>query len=142
MTVTVPVLPGIEVALIAELTSQMGSSYRFSSTLPENILNLVGRDVSVTRIKRIAGGPDASNPFHDRPVVDIDTFTSDYGESDRAGRAIQAALFNLRGKQLSIGVIQSTRAIVSPRWLPDPNPALYRFGATYQFRFHAGGRTI
>lgn len=142
MTVTVPVLPSIEVAIITELTTQFGDTYRFASTLPEGILKMSSQGKIVSRVKRIAGAPQTASPFDDRPVVDIDTFTGVYGTSDLAGRQIQAALLNLRGKQLTIGVVQFTRVIVAPRWLPDPNPELFRFGATYQFHFHAGGRTM
>lgn len=141
MTSVIPVLPSIEVSLITELTTQLGDGYRFASTLPEGILDLNKDGVVVTRIKRIAGAPNTATLFDDRPVVDIDTFTNNYGASDRAGRLIQSVLQNMRGRQLAIGVIQFTRVIVSPRWLPDPNPELFRFGATYQFHFHAGGRT-
>lgn len=142
MTSTLPTLPSIEVSIITELTSHFSDGYRFCSTLPENILDLNANEIVVTRVKRIAGAPQTSSPFDDRPVVDIDTFTADYGFSDRVGRDIQAALLNLRGQQLTIGVVQFTRVIVAPRWLPDPNPALFRFGATYQFHFHRGGRTV
>jgi hypothetical protein len=138
---TVDTMPSIEAALVAELTTQLGSQYRFMTILPQDILDMVARDIRVTRIKRISGAMPFGQFYEDRPVVDVDTFFSDYATADLASRNIQAALQNLRGKQLMIGVVQTTRVIVGPRWLPDPNASLFRFSASYQFHFHRGGRT-
>jgi hypothetical protein len=132
-------LPSVEIALITELTSHFGDGYRFGSILPADIVAKISSHIVVSRIKRISGGPNQATFMLDRPVVDIDTFYSDYATTDLEARNIQAALFNLRGKQLMFGVVQNCRAIVGPRWLPDPDPKLFRFGASYQLNFHAGG---
>jgi hypothetical protein len=143
MSDTVATLPSIEMSLIAELTTSFGDGYRFTSILPADILARINNEhLVVTRIKRIAGAPNVQLFSHDKPIVQVDTFYSDYATSDLAARDIQAALFSLRGKQLSIGVIQLCRAVMSPRWIADPDPSIYRFVATYQLSFHAGGVTV
>jgi hypothetical protein len=139
---SVPTLPSAELSIVTELTSLFGDGHRFTTILPQDITTRITDHIIVSRVKRISGGPNQQSFFLDRPVIDIDTFYSDYATADLAARDIQAALFNMRGRRLMFGVVQIVRAIISPRWLPDPDPKLFRFGATYQMNFHAGGRTI
>jgi hypothetical protein len=131
--------PSIEIALVMELTEQFGDDYRFCTILPDNLGGLVADDVVVTRIKRITGA--SRNYVSERPIVDIDTFSTSYGTSDMTARQIQATLFNIRGKRLQVGVIQQVIVTVGPRWLPDPAPQFFRFSQSHEFLFHAGGRT-
>jgi hypothetical protein len=134
MSAVVTRFPSIEVALVTELTTEFGSGYRFCSIFPEDVGKLVDAGKIVTRIKRISGA--ARNVHTDRPIVDLDTASGDYGTSDLASRDIEAAMLSLRGKKLYIGVVQHVSIIAGSRWLVDPAPQFFRFSLTVECLFH------
>jgi hypothetical protein len=53
-----------------------------------------------------------------------------------AAREIQASLLGLGGIQVENGVIQHVITINGPRRLPEVNPALARYNASYEVRIH------
>lgn len=118
--------PDVEVELLSVLGPRFsGQQYRFSTKLPGAFTGIA------IRIHRISGAN--RNIVTDRPIVDIDTFSTT-GEPDcsTAARSIQAAMLSLPGVQTTNGVIQRVRTINGPRWLPEENQALIRYGATYE----------
>ena len=124
--VTVDTFPDVEVMLVGAM-APLFPDYRFVTILPENIVK------TTCRFKRISGA--ARDIRIDRPIVDADVFTAGY--TDLAAREIQAALLSLRGRPLMNGVVQSVIVNVGPHWLPDPNPNLFRFNATYEIHIHS-----
>lgn len=88
------------------------------------------------RIKRISGAN--RDIAIDRPIVDVDVFSpTGEGDASTAARAIQAALLVLAGKITTNGVIQRVTTINGPRWLPEENQTLTRYGATYEIMIRA-----
>ena len=124
---TVDVFPDIEIMMISAM-APLFPDYRFTSTLPAILPSVA------VRFKRISG---ASRDIRiDRPIVDTDTFTSDYGTSSLVSRQVHAAMLSLRGVALLTGVVQSVISVEGPRWLADPNQSLTRFGATVELHIH------
>ena len=120
--------PSAELLVIGALAPSF-PDYRFVTTLPATL------PAVCARITRISGA--ARSVVLDQSVIDIDVFTGDYGTSDLASREIQSAMLSIRGKPQLIGVIASVNVVNGPRRLPDPNPALFRFNATYELHAHA-----
>lgn len=126
--ISVSVFPDVEIELLGLLGAKF-PGYRFSTSLPGNVAALN------VRIKRISGAN--RDLAIDRAIVDIDVF-SPTGEANAstAARAIQAALLVFNGPTAN-GVIQRVVTISGPRWLPEANATLIRYGATYEVSIRA-----
>lgn len=126
---TVPVFPDVESALLYALVP-MQPDIRFVTAMPASVTSVVAR------VHRISGAP---RDIHvDRPIVDIDVFgpKSDVGNVSAAARSIQADVLSLMGRVVTNGVIQHAVTIAGPRSLPEVNPDLVRYGATYEIQIH------
>lgn len=131
----ISLFPDVELVLIGGLTPVLqgilgDNGVRLVTKLPAQIT------VPTIRIKRISGA--SRDITLDRPIVDFDTFWSDYGQASLVARQAQLALLSLRGKVLPVsGVVTNVNVIQGPRWLPDPNPNLNRFNASNEVFTHA-----
>jgi ABC-type transport system involved in Fe-S cluster assembly fused permease/ATPase subunit len=122
--------PDVEIELLSVLVPKFPST-RFVTKLPGTFTTAV-----TARIHRISGAN--RNIVIDRPIVDIDVFaTSGEAAASSAARAIQAALLSLGGTQTTNGVIQRVTTVNGPRWLPEANQTLIRYGATYEVQIRA-----
>jgi hypothetical protein len=74
----------------------------------------------------------------DRPIIDIDVFgfKSQIGNVSTAAREIQSQVMSLMSAIVPNGVIQHASTIMSPRQLPEVNPKLVRYSATYELSVH------
>jgi hypothetical protein len=127
------VFPDVELALMFALVP-MEPDIRFVTVLP------AGNPSQVTaRIRRVSG--TNTNIWVDRPVVDVDVygFITDPMDASVAARNIQADILSLMGFQVTNGVFQHVFAISGPKQLPEVNPALVRYNATYEVLIHATG---
>jgi hypothetical protein len=120
--------PDVELLLITWLQPQLPDA-RFCTVLPASI---TGTTVHVTRISGAARSIRV-----DRPIADLDVYALDRATSVDVARAIEALLKVARNVVTSAGVLQSCATINGPRWLPEPNPGLWRRSATYQPLVHA-----
>jgi hypothetical protein len=122
--VFVGTFPDVEIELLSVLVPAF-SSYRFVTKLPGSFAGLT------VRVHRISGAN--RNLAIDRPIVDVDVFSTT-GEADAstAARAIQTALLSYTSKTTTNGVIQRATTVSGPRWLPEANTTLIRYGATYE----------
>jgi len=129
VTAYLSTFPDAEIELLSVLGPKFGS-YRFSTKLPGSFTGIA------VRIHRISGAN--RDITIDRPIVDIDVFSTT-GEADAstAARAIQAALLALAGTQTTNGVIQRVATVNGPRWLPDANQNIIRYGATFEIYIRA-----
>lgn len=126
---TVPVFPDAESALLYALVP-LEPDIRFVTSMPADVSSIVAR------VHRISG---ASRDIHvDRPIIDIDVFgpMTDVGNVSVAARDIQSDILSLMGKTVANGVIQHAVTIAGPRSLPEVNPELVRYGATYEIQIH------
>lgn len=122
---TAPVFPDIEHMLVRFLTDTPRVPPRVLTKLP---LPLVPPVVRVTR----TSGANRSI-YIDRPIVDIDVFGDDYEDASALAREIQnLLLFTLRATTTPDGTVQLVTTVIGPRWMPDPNPNLVRYGASYE----------
>jgi hypothetical protein len=131
--IAVPVFPDIDLLLVnflAKVTfANAQPAVRVVTILPLHMEELPGPVVRVTR----TAGTNRSL-FTDRPIVDVDVFATTWAAASNAARLAQnAILFVLRGTTRDEGKVQNATTVVGPRWLPDINPALYRFSASYEF---------
>ena len=128
----VDVFPDAELVLLAGLTPRLqaafGDSLRVVTILPAQFT------APVVRVKRTSGAP--RDIVLDRPVLDADTFAASYGLASKVSRTVTAALLSLRGVPLPLGVISNVNVIAGSRWLPDANPDLFRFSASYEVFIH------
>jgi len=123
--------PDAEQVMLVGLTPLIQAVYstaRLCTELPGTITN------PTIRIKRISGAQ--RDIIVDRPVIDVDVFWTDYGLTSAIARQITASLLSLRGLKLMNGVISNVNVVQGPRWLPEPDPNLFRFGATYEAFTH------
>ena len=130
-----PPLPDIEVLLLSWLNAQAQleanavlADTRFCTDLP---YIAPGADGAWARISRVSGA--TSSYFVDRPIVDIDVYSFDREAAFAIATAIRSLLFwQLRGTQQPEGIVQLITDVVGPRWLPDDNEDMSRYGATYE----------
>lgn len=125
---SVGIFPDAEVSLLAVLVPAW-PSYRFVTSMPDPVVS------TTIRIHRISGA--ARNKFVDRPIIDIDVFATSDAIASQAAREVQSTLLSLAGTTVMNGVIQSVSVINGPRWLPEDNPNLVRYGATNEVLIHA-----
>lgn len=123
--------PDVEIELLSVLAPAFsGVGYSFSTKLPGDFTGIK------VRIHRISGANRSL--AIDRPIVDIDVYsTTGEANASVAARAIQAAMLAYASKMTTNGVIQRVNTINGPRWLPDPNQNLIRYGATYEVLIRA-----
>lgn len=125
---SVAAFPDIETLLVGWLQPQFTDA-RFSTILPDEITE------TTVHVTRISG---ANRDMRvDRPIVDLDVFALDYGDSVSTALAIQAVLMPVRNLTTDDGVLLYVSTVNGPRWLPEINTALTRFSATYEFHVHA-----
>lgn len=123
--------PDAEQVMLVGLTPLIQAVYstaRLCTILPGTIT------MPTIRIKRISGAQ--RDIIVDRPVLDVDVFWTDYGLASAISRQVTASLLSLRGLKLMNGVISNVNVIQGPRWLPEPDPNLYRFNASYEAFVH------
>jgi hypothetical protein len=125
MPVPTPVFPDIEHLVVTFLTDAEMVPPRVLTKLP---LPLVPPVVRVTR----TSGANRSI-YIDRPIIDVDIFHDDYAAASALSRVIQnLLLMTLRATTTPDGTVQEVTTVIGPRWMPDPNPALVRYGASYE----------
>jgi hypothetical protein len=125
---TVDVFPDAEIALLAVLAPAFPSD-RVVTKVPADVTG------TVIRVHRISGA--ARDIRIDRPIVDVDVFAADDGTASSTARNAQSILLSLAGTTVLNGVIQRVSVVNGPRWLPEDNPNLIRYGATYEMLIHA-----
>jgi hypothetical protein len=122
--------PDVEVALMFALVP-MEPDIRFVTTMPAGDLKVI-----TARIARTSGAN--RNIWIDKPIVDIDVWGFKTAPMDvsAAARDIQADLLSLMGIQVQTGVIQHVLTSIGPRPIPEVNPDLVRYNATYEVNIH------
>jgi hypothetical protein len=127
---SLPAFPDVESALLYALVP-LQPDIRFVTVMPANVTSITAR------VHRISGAP--RDIYIDRPLVDIDVFgpKSEAGSVSAAAREIQADVISLMGKVVTNGVIQHAVTIAGPRSIPEDNPDLARYGATYEIQIHS-----
>ena len=130
MPVPTAQFPDIELLLITWLKDQGPITGRVTNDLPANITG------TVIRVLKISGANRSIRV--DRPIVDIDVFSDDYADAIAQARLVQnLILFGLRATQTPQGYVQLATTVIGPRWMADVNPALVRYGASYELHCHA-----
>ena len=122
--------PDIELLLVSWLGDQGNVTGRLCTDLPAEITG------TVIRVLRISGANRSITV--DRPIVDIDVFSDDYADAIAQGLLIQnLLLFSLRATTTPQGYVQSVSTVIGPRWLPEENQDLVRYGASYEIHAHS-----
>jgi len=125
----VPEFPDAESVLMYALVP-MEPSIRFVTSMPAEV------PVITARIHRIS--VSNRNIGVDSPIIDIDVFgpKAQVGSVSNAARAIQSDILSLMSVQVMNGVIQHVTTVNGPRSLPEANPDLVRYSATYEMHIH------
>jgi hypothetical protein len=134
MSAVLQPFPDAELILVAGLSPVLQQIYgdngvRVVTILPATIT------IPTVRVKRISGAN--RDIILDRPILDVDVFASTEGTSSAIARQILASLYGLRGRSLANGVITNVNVVQGPRWLPEPNPNLFRYNASYEVFTHS-----
>ena len=127
---SMPIFPDPETMLLQILAPQ-NPSMRFVTIMPS------GDPTKITVRIRRTGGTNVHIGL-DRPIVDIDVFglKSQVGTVSAAARDIQSQILALMSATAPNGVIQHVSTMVGPRQLPEVNPKLVRYSATYELQTH------
>lgn len=127
----IDVFPDVEQLLVSWLGGPDSgvSAYRYCTILPGSITE------TTVRIEHTSGANRSIRV--DRPIVDVDVYALDVADGKLAAKLIAQAILNMRSVRTTDGTVQSARTVIGPRWLPDINPAVYRFGASYELSTHA-----
>ena len=105
---------------------------------PVRVLTIIPLPVTATvcRVTRAAGA--ARSLAVDHPIVDMDVFSPVADEAETAARLIEAIFMSvLAGVKTADGTVQAATTVIGPHWLPDINPNLTRYSASYELRTHA-----
>jgi hypothetical protein len=126
---SVPTFPDAESALLYALVP-LEPDVRFVTAMPGELNGITAR------VHRISGAN--RNIGVDNPIVDIDVFgpKAETGSVSNAARDIQGDVLSLMGKVVANGVIQHATTVVGPRQLPEANPNIVRYSATYELHIH------
>jgi hypothetical protein len=118
-------------AILVGILSPMFPGIRFATMMPADI------DSTVVRIHRISGAN--RDIYADRPIVDVDVFAADDATASLAARQIQAKILSLAGTTGlgGSGVISLVTTVNGPRWLPEANQNITRYGATYEIKIRS-----
>lgn len=122
--------PDIEQLLVAYYKAETGK--RASTDLPGNVEEIV----PIIQVGRVDGG---AGYRLDRPKVDVSVWTlkSQRGVcSDLARDVLDLTTRDLVGQRLPRGVVTAVTVDLAPYYVPDPNPNLCRYLATYQMAAH------
>lgn len=121
--------PDIEVLLVAYLEAQTGR--RTLTDLPANLDEILPVD-------RVAASSGDDDGFRlDRSIVDIDSYAADRAAASANAGEVRGLLLNVRGERQPTGVVTGVRTVTKPRWVPDPNPNLRRYTASYLIFAHS-----
>lgn len=121
--------PDIEVLLVAYLAELTGQ--RCLTDLPDDL-------DAILPVHRVACADGVDDGFRlDASIVDVDTFAGDRAQASELAEEARELLLELRGQPRSAGVVTGVRTLTKPHWLPDPNPNLRRFTASYQVYAHS-----
>ncbi|MDX3549508.1 hypothetical protein PV724_44340 [Streptomyces europaeiscabiei] len=119
----------VEAELVAWSTAEL--DVRVVTDLPANLVDVL----PVVQFQRIGGDDDTIRL--DRAFVEVNV----YAETRQAASQLMARtrsllLTQLRGTTTSAAVFTSSRTISAPAWRPYENPALRRFGASFEIFCH------
>ncbi|MFD9276933.1 hypothetical protein ACFWD7_06520 [Streptomyces mirabilis] len=119
----------VEAELIGWLDTVLDA--RVLTDLPADL----GSVLPVVQVQRVGGYDDGFRL--DRALVDIDV----YAATREAASALMAQtrsklLTELRGVATDTAVFTVARTIAAPAWRPYENPALRRFGASFEIYCH------
>ncbi|WP_329521159.1 hypothetical protein [Spirillospora sp. NBC_01491] len=122
--------PDIEVLLVAYYKLKTGK--RAVTELPASLET----EVPVIQVARV---PSPTAYRLDRPQVDVSVWTLKSQRatcSALAQQVLNLTLTDLPGPRRATGVVTAAAAVTGPHWLPDPNPNLCRYLASYQLAAH------
>ncbi|MFF5261366.1 hypothetical protein ACFY4C_20680 [Actinomadura viridis] len=122
--------PDIEKLLVAYYKA--ATTYRTVTELPANLEQVV----PIIQVSRV---PSGAGYRLDRPVVDVSVWmlkTQRDACSELARHIAGLTEQDLPGPRRPQGVVTSAAVDVAPYWLPDPNPNLCRYLATYRLAAH------
>jgi hypothetical protein len=123
--------PDVEQLLVGWLSGPQSGvdTYAYCTRLPASITQIT------VRVSRTSGANRSIRV--DRPIVDIDVYALSEADGAAAARLVQQAVLSMRGVTTQDGYVQLCTTVIGPRWMPDVNPELFRFGASYEFHTHA-----
>lgn len=122
--------PDIEQLLVAFYKAETGK--RVSTDLPGNLEEVV----PVIQVSRV---PSGAGYRLDRPLVDVSVWTLKSQRSlcsDLAQDVLDLTTRELVGQRLTHGVVTAAAVDIVPYRVPDPNPNLCRYLATYRLAAH------
>lgn len=122
--------PDIEQLLVAFYKAETGR--RAVTDLPADVEGIV----PVIQVGRV---PSGAGYRLDRPLVDVSVWTLKTQRavcSDLAQQIVDLTTKPLIGRRLPQGVVTAASVDVVPHHVPDPNPNLCRYLATYRLAAH------
>ncbi|WP_406224975.1 hypothetical protein [Streptomyces anulatus] len=119
----------VEAALVAWLKTEL--QVRVLTDLPAALAEVL----PVVQIQRVGGNDDGLRL--DRALIDVDVYAASRGAASALMSLTRAGLLGkLRGARTSQAVFGLVRTVSAPAWRPYENPALRRFGATFEIYSH------
>lgn len=104
---------------------------RVVTDLPANLVDVL----PVVQLQRIGGDDDTIRL--DRAFVDVNVYAPTRpAASQLMARTRSLLLTGLRGVTISAAVFTSARTLTGPAWRDYENPALRRFGSTFEIFCH------
>lgn len=126
--------PDIEQLLVAFYKDKTGK--RAVTELPGNLEEILAGNTGVIQVTRV---PSGAGYRLDRPQVDVSVWTLKTQRglcSQIAQQVLDLTTRDLPGPRRPGGVVTAASVDVVPYWVPDPNPNLCRYLATYQLAAH------
>lgn len=121
--------PDIEVLLVAYLEAKTGA--RLVTELPADL------DQILPVIRVVCADGDDDGFRLDRSIVDVDVFAADRPAASALSTDTRGLLVDdLRADPQPTGVVTGVRTVAKPHWVPDPNPNLRHYAASYLIFAH------
>jgi hypothetical protein len=133
VTVGIPTLPDVEVALVAWLATQL-PEVRVCTKLPSTLEDAV----PLVQVLRVSGA--IATRIHDKAFVDVNAYAAIDLDASQLARQAEKLLLGLRNVTVAVtagdvdAVLGNAGSVVRPRWLAYPNTAVRLYGATYSIK--------
>lgn len=123
----------VESLLIGWLPSHLGGT-RALTTLPANLATVL----PIVQVTRISGGDSVISL--DQAIVDFDTYAATRAGAQLLCEQVRGVLrLTLPGTVIGGFQVSRVATLSGPAWRPYENPAVQRFGASYQITVSSHG---
>lgn len=90
---------------------------------------------TLAKFVRFARGPGSDDFITDSPIIDVESFSNDYGTAETLAEDVRQWFHALNGRKVGALLVDRIRTVTSPVEVDYGNPGTTRFVAAYRIEF-------